>query len=66
MMNALKLPKSGGRSWDTGAMYNQGVYGTYWLSTPSTYAYGFNFSTGITPSLEYYRAPGFTIRCTKN
>jgi uncharacterized protein (TIGR02145 family) len=66
--STLKLPLAGYRGYGGGGLYDQGVNGYYWSSSPaSTNAYDLYFSSGgVTPASLDARAYGFSVRCLKD
>ena len=61
------FPAAGYRYYFSGALRGVGSYGYYWLASVSdTYAKVLNFYlSGVFPSLTFYRASGFSIRCVQ-
>ena len=65
--NMAWFPAAGYRYYFSGALRGVGSYGYYWLASVSdTYAKVLNFYlSGVFPSLTFYRASGFSIRCVQ-
>jgi uncharacterized protein (TIGR02145 family) len=65
----LMLPRAGSRGY-TAVVYNQGITGYYWSSSPHSSASNAHFmsfnSSLVYPQYNNYRGFGFTIRCFKN
>lgn len=61
----LKLPTAGQRDGSNGNLFNVGVYGAYWTSTPSgVYAKTVAIlDASINPSDDAYRSYGHSVRC---
>jgi len=61
----LFLPAAGSRYYSNGAIYNVGTHGYYWSSTTaSSMAYYLGFTASrVSPSMQYRRANGFSVRC---
>jgi hypothetical protein len=67
-MNDLRLPFAGYRGRGNGSMYDQGILGCYWSSSPgggAAYLLYFN-SLNILSQNGNYRAYGYSVRCFKN
>ena len=59
-------PASGCRYYSAGSLVNVGYSGHYWSASPSSsnaYFLLFNYSGSVTPSRNYYRADGQSVRC---
>jgi hypothetical protein len=65
--SALKLPSSGLRHRNSGALINQGTHGYYWASTLfGIDAAGFYSDSSFASIGNSGRAFGFTVRCLKD
>ncbi|MFB0904156.1 MAG: FISUMP domain-containing protein, partial [Nonlabens sp.] len=65
----LKLVVAGGRNYRHAAIYNTGVYGSYWSATVTVDGYNANsriFGSGGIISSSDYRALGSSVRCLKD
>ncbi|MDI6401178.1 PEGA domain-containing protein [Balneolaceae bacterium ANBcel3] len=63
----LKLPLAGRRSRSSGSLFIVGSSGYYWSSTVSGSSARFlTFSSSYANMVSYYRAYGFSVRCTKD
>lgn len=64
----LRLPRSGYRNHSDGSWANQGSYGEYWSSSPSSSsARNANFdASGGNIANNLNRAYGFSVRCLKH
>lgn len=62
------LPKCGYRTYSVGSLYDQGTYGYYWSSSPSTTngCYLCFDSASVYPAYNNDRSYGFSVRCLKN
>ena len=61
----LKLPAAGSRDGQTGTLINEGQFGNYWSSTPST-TYAKDLTIGdsfVNNDDDAYRSYGMSVRC---
>jgi len=68
-MRYFKLPFAGDRDTDTAKIYDQGVNGSYWTSSPTTShnVWGlFLDSSEVSPGKNRSRTRGYSVRCFKD
>ncbi len=64
----LRLPRSGSRNSSDGSWPNQGSFGSYWSSSPSSSdaRVAFFYASGGGIAGNSSRANGFSVRCLKH
>ena len=64
--STIWYPASGDRGNRDGSLGGVGGFGTYWSASPYYYAayhLNFNYAGGVSPSIAFYRAYGYSVRC---
>ena len=62
----LSVMVSGYYGWQGGGLFNRGMYGHFWTSTPNSYTnsqYLYFYSTLVGPKNNTYKPYGLTLRC---